>query len=101
MRFFADGPSVPNELLEARDLGEVIFFCGAGISIPAGLPDFGRLAKLVVEQLGVPETAVGRRLLDRALNEADPKFAPPMDQVFGELQREYGAARIEAIINRK
>jgi hypothetical protein len=38
MRFLAAGPDFPDELLEARDAGNVVFFCGAGISRPAGLP---------------------------------------------------------------
>ena len=32
MRFFADGPTIPDELLEQRDRGNVAFFCGAGVS---------------------------------------------------------------------
>lgn len=33
MRFFEDGPDIPDQLIEARENGEVVFFCGAGISI--------------------------------------------------------------------
>ena len=41
MRFVANGPSIPDELLTARDEGRVMFFCGAGVSRAyAGLPDF-------------------------------------------------------------
>ena len=41
MRFYADGPSIPDELLIARDEGRVVFFCGAGVSKErAGLPLF-------------------------------------------------------------
>jgi hypothetical protein len=29
MRFLADGPTLPDDLLTARDQGQVIFFCGA------------------------------------------------------------------------
>jgi hypothetical protein len=32
-------------LLELHEDGRVVFFCGAGISYPAGLPDFGGLVK--------------------------------------------------------
>jgi hypothetical protein len=42
MRFAAQGPDIPADLLEARDRGEVVFFCGAGVSMPAGLPSFQR-----------------------------------------------------------
>ena len=36
MQFINDGPDVPDELLRAHEEGKVIFFCGAGISYPAG-----------------------------------------------------------------
>ena len=32
MRFFENGPAIPDELLHARDEGRVVFFCGAGVS---------------------------------------------------------------------
>jgi hypothetical protein len=60
MRFFADGPSIPSELLDARDRGNVVFFCGAGISRPAGLPSFSELAKRVMKTLGTDPTARSR-----------------------------------------
>ena len=51
MRFFEDGPDIPDALIEARELGEVVFFCGAGVSAPAGLPDFGGLADTLLDKL--------------------------------------------------
>jgi len=40
MQFIANGPDIPDELLQAHEEGRVVFFCGAGISYPAGLPGF-------------------------------------------------------------
>ncbi len=52
MRFVADGPIFPDELLTARDEGQVLFFCGAGVSrARAQLPDFYGLADKVVDAL--------------------------------------------------
>lgn len=49
MRFLANGPSIPDELLLARDEGWVVFFCGAGVSRAwAGLSDFSGLAETVI-----------------------------------------------------
>ena len=46
MRFFENGPAIPDELLHDRDEGQVVFFCGAGVSrAKAKLPDFFGLAK--------------------------------------------------------
>lgn len=51
MRLVPDGPDLPLDLLRARQRGEVLFVCGAGISCRAGLPDFGELAQEIYESL--------------------------------------------------
>ena len=38
MQFIENGPSIPDELLNARDQGSVVFVCGAGVS--QARPDF-------------------------------------------------------------
>lgn len=40
MQFITDGPDIPDALLQAHEEGRLVFFCGAGISYPAGLPGF-------------------------------------------------------------
>jgi hypothetical protein len=57
MRLVPFGPDLPDELLEERDAGNVVFVCGAGISRPAGLPGFFDLTKKAISRLGVPEGA--------------------------------------------
>lgn len=52
MQFVPNGPDIPDELLEAHEEGRVVFFCGAGISYPAGLPDFKGLVKKVYQLSG-------------------------------------------------
>ncbi len=47
MQFISNGPDIPDALLQAHEEGRVVFFCGAGISYPAGLPGF----KGLVEQI--------------------------------------------------
>ena len=44
-------PPIPERLLLAHARGEVLFICGAGISKPAGLPEFRELVLDVYEQL--------------------------------------------------
>jgi SIR2-like domain len=92
MRFFSDGPRIPDELLEERDNGNVVFFCGAGVSRPT-FPGFVGLANQVMEKLGTPRGSKGRALLERA--EEDPEFGPTLDLVFKWLQHEYGAGTID------
>jgi hypothetical protein len=97
MRFLPDGPSIPEELLQASDHGDVIFLCGAGVSRPAGLPGFVELARLVVEKLGVPADAPSRRLLERALG--DSQAAVSLDQIFQNLKYEYGPDQIDEVVS--
>jgi len=47
MQFIRGGPDVPERLLHAHERGKVVFFCGAGVSMPAGLPDFGGLMEQI------------------------------------------------------
>ncbi len=49
MQFIKNGPDIPEELLEAQEEGRVVFFCGAGISYPAGLPGFGGLVNKIYD----------------------------------------------------
>jgi hypothetical protein len=47
VQFINYGPDVPDALLQVHEEGRLVFFCGAGISYPAGLPGF----KGLVEQI--------------------------------------------------
>jgi hypothetical protein len=93
VRFLADGPPIPDELLVARDEGRVIFFCGAGVSrARAGLSDFFGLAQRVIEYLGVSSDNPARRLIEIA-RETDSRVGLTglisADRVFGLLEREF------------
>ncbi|MCW0018966.1 anti-phage defense-associated sirtuin Dsr1 [Rhizobium sp. BT-226] len=52
MQFVANGPDVPEELLQAHEDGKVVFFCGAGISYPAELPGFRDLVTRIYAEIG-------------------------------------------------
>lgn len=53
MQFVRSGPEIPERLLQAHEDGRVVFFCGAGISYPAGLPGFSGLVDKLYEALSV------------------------------------------------
>jgi NAD-dependent SIR2 family protein deacetylase len=57
------GPEIPNELLHAHEEGRVVFFCGAGISYPAGLKGFYWLVTELFQQLGVDITPLTAKAL--------------------------------------
>ena len=52
MQLITDGPDIPDALWVEHEKGNVVFFCGAGISVGAGLPLFGELTQHVIEETG-------------------------------------------------
>lgn len=66
MQFASDGPDIPDTLLEAHEDGRVVFFCGAGISYPAGLPGFKGLVDEVYKQVGSSLTPAEKDAYDRS-----------------------------------
>lgn len=102
MRFLADGPSIPDELLVARDEGRVIFFCGAGVSrARADLPDFFQLAQNVIETLGVTSEDSARSIISEA-QEIDRRTGISgrisADRVFGLLEWNFTRRDIEEAV---
>jgi hypothetical protein len=104
MRFFENGPSVPDELLIARDEGRVVFFCGAGVSrARAGLPDFFGLADNVIRRLGVSADSPACKILDEAREIAQRTGESGLisaDRIFGLLERDFLVRDIESAVAR-
>jgi hypothetical protein len=102
MRFIADGPSVPDELLVARDAGDVIFFCGAGVSQhEAKLPNFEKLGRSVIDILGAGIESPARKLLGKALEAGHMAGVGGLlatDRVFGLLEREFEVNGVRAAV---
>lgn len=98
MRFVADGPSIPDELLVARDEGTVIFFCGAGVSrARADLPGFFGLADKVVKILGAAADGPAHKIIAHARElESKPGLGGLIsaDRVFGLLEREFRSSEV-------
>ncbi|MBU1269015.1 MAG: SIR2 family protein, partial [Gammaproteobacteria bacterium] len=65
MQFITNGPDIPDALLQAHEDGRVIFFCGAGISYPAGLPGFKGLVEQIYGLNGTSLTEIEREAFDR------------------------------------
>jgi len=65
MQFIANGPDIPDELLRAHEEGRVVFFCGAGISYPAGLPGFKGLVDQIYERTGTARSAIEQEAYGR------------------------------------
>lgn len=90
MRFTKTGPNIPQELIEAQKNGELLFFCGAGISIPAGLPSFCSLAYNVALKL---------HALDDESNEVSRLLSDhQFDRAFTALKRTYGDEIVDSVL---
>ena len=102
MRFVSGGPTLPDELLTARDAGEVLFFCGAGVSqAEADLPSFAMLAEKVLSRLGSALDSPARRLFQAA--QAFEKASGltglvATDRVFGMLEHEFEPSEVREAV---
>jgi len=93
LRFIENGPDIPDELLYAQDEGNVVFFCGAGVSMAhAKLSSFADLAQNVIDDLGASEESKAKRLFStfKELNK-DPHTRGQIsaDHIFSALVRSF------------
>ena len=65
MQFVTNGPDIPDALLQAHEEGRLVFFCGAGISYPAGLPDFKGLVEQIYQLNGTALSDIEREAFER------------------------------------
>lgn len=82
--FVANGPDVPEHLLQAHEDGRVVFFCGAGISYPAGLPDFRGLVDQIYTELGTSRTPIENQAYENK----------QYDAAMHQLERRYPGQRL-------
>ncbi|MCL2790495.1 MAG: SIR2 family protein [Desulfobulbus sp.] len=61
MQFIPKGPDIPESLLQAHEEGRVVFFCGAGISRPAGLPGFKGLVDDIYKRLDIDRDPIEQK----------------------------------------
>ena len=104
MRFLANGPSIPDDLLIARDAGDVIFFCGAGVSRhSAGLPDFLKLGGDVIDLLGAGEKSLAYKLFRRIKDLSPIEGVGGLiatDRIFSLLEREFEQRDVQNAVAR-
>jgi hypothetical protein len=65
MQFVTNGPDIPDALLQAHEEGRVVFFCGAGISYPAGLPGFKGLVEQIYRLNGTALSEIEQEAFNR------------------------------------
>ncbi len=102
MRFFSNGPNIPDDLLVARDQGRVVFFCGAGVSrAKAGFSGFLELAEKVYKRLGVlPDSAPATflNIAKQLAENTDSDGGMSIDRAFGLLERDFATKDIYSAV---
>lgn len=90
MRFIANGPIIPDDLLTARDAGRVVFLCGAGVSAPSGLPGFKDLTEETMNRLRVEPSSDARIAFQPWIDDSGPENSrASFDLIFNILQQSY------------
>lgn len=79
-----DGPDIPVELMNRRDDGKVVFFCGSGISVGTGLPMFDGLVSQIYDRTAQTPTELEQELLDKG----------QLDKVLGLLEGRLNPGRL-------
>lgn len=100
MRFFADGPSIPDLLLERCDAGRVVFLCGAGVSLPSGMPTFVDLTRYVLEFFDPPANSEVMAAFQPWLD-GQSAVNVPLDQIFNLLHLEYGKHEVNSLVTER
>ncbi|WP_026287139.1 SIR2 family protein [Gilvimarinus chinensis] len=100
MKFYSDGPNIPDILLDQCDAGRVVFLCGAGVSLPSGMPDFIGLTQYVIDFFDPPESTKIKSSFQPWVD--DPASANmPLDQIFNLLHQEYGKDEVNALVSER
>ncbi len=101
LQFILDGPEIPSEVLQASDNESLVFFCGAGISKPTGLPLFGELAdhvwkavQPVHDMTPAEQACIDRQQFDRFLGLLEQRIIPGLvrKQVIERILTPYSGA---------
>lgn len=88
-RFTKYGPNVPDALVQALEDDRVVIFCGAGVSMGAGLPSYVGLVAHCYRELGaaLPE------------DKSDDWKWP--DRMLGVLENDFGASQVRRIVAKR
>lgn len=98
MRFLANGPNIPDPLLQKCDQGRVVFLCGAGVSLNADMPTFVELTKHVIEFFSPPDESPISTSFQPWLVDGYDGPLVPLDQIFHLLHQEYGRQDVSVVV---
>ena len=92
------GIEYPFKLLQALEKQKVVFFCGAGISIPFGLPTFEKLAKDILDKKTIEDDIDIPCFLDNSLINVKEKTQDIITKAQGKAEFEQQQNSLHQII---
>ena len=99
MRFHCDGPSIPDILFRRCEEGNVVFFCGAGVSMNAGLPSFIKLTEMVINHFKPSSSSdIMKAFRPWTCNTLPEKV--PLDEIFRMLHEEYEKETVNSFVTK-
>jgi hypothetical protein len=91
MRFLPDGPDIPDELITLQEEGQVIFICGAGVSMTVGLKSFRGLVEKIYQELGEDWEI---HPAEREVMREDGRLAYQYDRMLRSLEKRLAASNL-------
>ena len=106
MRFHHDGPEIPDLLFERCEEGNVVFLCGAGVSMTSGMPSFIELVTHVISHFSPSVTSQIMKAFAPWTKPECPEAALarekiPLDRIFSMLHQEYGRDDVNTVVTRR
>ena len=99
MRFHSNGPIIPDLLFQQCEEGNVVFFCGAGVSINSGMPSFVNLTGQVIDYFKPSVASQIMKAFCPWLNDVSGEKVP-LDQIFHMLHEEYDKDAVNTVVTR-
>ena len=91
---FPQGPNIPVSFLNRLQDDEIVFFCGAGVSMPSKLPDFKGLVQGLYSAFGM-EFDERRDDYDRMLEELESNYSGVREKVRSILEPDEEVSRCQ------
>lgn len=97
IRFFEKGPEISHKLRKSCAEGDVVFFCGAGVSQSVGIPGFPQLTDKLIDILDPAPNSTVRKLISfyHNKNHLSAGIPTPYADLYQELYEEFGEAQVE------
>ena len=100
MKLHSDGPSIPDLLFQECEEGNVVFLCGAGVSINSGMPSFIELIEYVIAHFKPAKHSNVRAAFSSSQDDTSAGTVS-LDRIFTMLHDEFGKDDVNDQVTRR